>query len=219
MIARILFLSTMGVAILAGFGARVPAVGAQAGGVDIVSTSMHRSSTGSLHLVGEVANNTQSTVEYVKVIVSYYSTGGALVATDYTYAEMDELEPGETSPFDILTIDPPAGIDRHELLVEYRATRQVPLRGFETSVGSVRTSSIGSLRITGEVRNNTGVAAEYVKVIAALYDANGTVIAVDFTYTERRQIEAGGRSPFEVLILSAPRYASYKLWVDGRRVD
>ena len=61
-------------------------------------------------------------------------------------------------------------------------------------------------------------AAEYVKVIAALYDANGTVIAVDFTYTERDEIESGGRSPFEVLIIDAPRYTSYKLWVDGRRV-
>lgn len=219
MIARVLFLSIVSVLFLAGFGARIPAVEAQTGGVDIVSTSTHRSITGSLHLVGEVANNSQSTVEYVKLIVSYYSAGGALVATDYAYTEMDEMEPGETSPFDILTIDPPAGIERHELLVEYRVTRQPPLRGFETNVGSVRTSSTGSLRITGEVRNNTGVAAEYVKVIAALYDADGTVIAVDFTYTERREIEAGGRSPFEVLILNAPRYASYTLWVDGTRAD
>src|SRR5688572_22733179 len=108
MIARFLFLSVVSFAVLAGFGARVPEAAAQSGGVDILSTSTYRSSIGSLHLVGEVANNTQSTVEFVKVIVSYYAADGALVATDYTYTEMDELGPGETSPFDILTIDPPA---------------------------------------------------------------------------------------------------------------
>ncbi|MGD9891055.1 MAG: FxLYD domain-containing protein [Dehalococcoidia bacterium] len=219
MIARILFLLVVGIAVLAGTAAEDGNAAAQSGGVEIVSTSSYESITGSLHLVGEVANNTESTIEYVKIIVAYYAADGALVATDFTYTEMDELQPGETSPFDILTIDPPAGIDRHELLVEYDDTRQAPLRGFETSVGSVRTSSIGSLRITGEVQNNTGVAAEYVKVIAALYDADGRVIRVDFTFSERDEIEPGGRSPFEVLIIDAPAYSSYKLWVDGLRVD
>src|SRR5215204_2768737 len=143
MITRVLFLSVVSFAVLAGIGARVPGAAAQSGGVDILRTSAHRSVIGSLHLVGEVATNTESTVAFVKVIVSYYAADGALIPTDNTNTGMDELKRGETSPFDILTIDPPAGIDRHELLVEYRATRQVPLRGFETSVGSVRTSSIG----------------------------------------------------------------------------
>lgn len=219
MIKRLLFVLALSIATVAGIGANISQAAAQSGRVDIINTSTYRSSTGSIHLVGEVANNTDSTIEYVKIIVAYYAPDGALVATDFTFTEMDELRPGEISPFDILTIDPPDTIDRHELLVEYDVTRQSPLRGFEASVGSVRTSSTGALRITGEVLNNTGVAAEYVKVIAALYDANGTIVRVDFTFTERDEIEAGGRSPFEVLIIGAPAYSTYRLWVDGMPVD
>jgi hypothetical protein len=196
----------------------VPPATAQSGRVDIVSASNYTSSTGSLWLVGEVVNNTSSTVEYVKVIVSYYDGAGALVATDSTYSDMDELLPGETSPFSSLTLDPPAGIVRHDLAVEYRTTGTTPLRGFDVRVGNVRRSSTGSLRFTGEVINNTGKTAEFVKIMVALYDGAGTVIRVDDTYSERDTIAAGGRSPFEILILDAPMYDSYKLWVDGRAV-
>lgn len=189
---------------------------AQSGGVDVVSSSSYTSRTGSLRVVGEVVNNTSETVEFVKVIVSLRAGDDRVVATDTAYTDVSELLPGETSPFQSLTLDPPPGIARYELTVEYRRASRQPLRGFEVEVGSVRRGSTGSLRITGEVRNGTAVAAEFVQVLAALYDANGTVIRVDSTYSERDQVEAGGRSPFEILILDAPEYQTYKLWVDGR---
>jgi hypothetical protein len=189
---------------------------AQAGGVEIVSASSYRNRVGTLRLVGEVVNRSGATVTFVKVIVSYYDAGGALIATDSGYTELDELLPEEMSPFEVLTLDAPTGIAQYETFVEFDRARREPLRGFDVSLGSVRTNSVGSLRITGEVRNNTAVEAEFVRVIAALYDGNGTVIRVDSTYAERDTIPAGGRSPFEVLILDAPDYSSYRLWVDGR---
>lgn len=57
-----------------------------------------------------------------------------------------------------------------------------------------------TFNIAGEIRNNGTRGVDFVKVIATLYNADGTVIGSDFTYTDPSTIEAGDTSPFQFRI-------------------
>lgn len=65
----------------------------------ILSTREWTDSLGDLWLAGEVQNTTASTLKYVKVIVTLYDLAGTVVNVDYTYAYVDQLLPGQKSPF------------------------------------------------------------------------------------------------------------------------
>lgn len=55
-------------------------------------------------VVGEVVNNTEESVSYVDVTVTYYDEKGVVVATGFTYAGNTAdtpLAPGATAPFEV----------------------------------------------------------------------------------------------------------------------
>lgn len=78
-------------------------------------------------------------------------------------------------------------------------------------------SSIGSMHIVGEVRNDSPFTAEFVKIIGTFYDNNNNVVGTDFTYTEPYTIGAGNTAPFDLLLTSGSasipvgQISSYKL--------
>lgn len=183
--------------------------------VTVISSSFYRSSTGALHTVGEVENRTGGPVTLVKINVTYYDEAGAAVMTDFGFTFVETLLPGETSPFDVVTLRGSPAAVRFETSVESTPTRTVLQRGLEATVTSAATSSTGTLHVVGELRNTGDTTARYVKIIVALYDEAGIVIRSEFGYSAREQIEAGSTAPFDVLIPAAPPYATYKVWVNG----
>ena len=78
--------------------------------------------------------------------------------------------------------------------------------------------NIGSMHIVGEVLNQALVTAEFVKIIATIYNANGQVIGTDFTYADPSDLAPGQRAPFDIIVSegSVPMYqmSSYGLTVD-----
>jgi hypothetical protein len=59
-------------------------------------------SIGSLHVVGEVQNNTPNPANFVKVTGTFYSKGNEVVATDFTYTSPRDIAPGDKAPFEII---------------------------------------------------------------------------------------------------------------------
>lgn len=57
-----------------------------------------------------------------------------------------------------------------------------------------------TFNIAEEIRNNGTSDVDFVKVTATLYNAAGTVIGSDFTYTDPSTIESGDISPFQFRI-------------------
>jgi hypothetical protein len=57
-----------------------------------------------------------------------------------------------------------------------------------------------TFNIAGEINNNGTRDVDFVKVIATLYNPEGTVIGSDFTYTDPSTIEAGDTAPFQFRI-------------------
>src|SRR5919204_1288397 len=74
-------------------------------GIPILSSSIIRTGYGSVYLVGEVRNDLPDVLKYVKVVATFYNSGGRLIDTDFTYIDLDQLKPGEESTFRLIITD------------------------------------------------------------------------------------------------------------------
>ena len=62
----------------------------------------HLDDIGDFHLVGEVTNQGNQKATFVKVSGAFYNSSNVVVAADFTYTDPQDLEPGQTAPFDII---------------------------------------------------------------------------------------------------------------------
>jgi hypothetical protein len=115
-------------------------------------------------------------------------------------------------------LDPPAGLDRYALQVESRTTTEKPLEGMVIVSQGDRAGDVEGWRyIFGEVRNDSGVGVRFVKIVATLYNAQGTVVQADFTYSDLDSLAPGQSSPFEMLVLDWNGAARYELQVQAAK--
>lgn len=171
------------------------------------------------HVVGEIVNESEQWYDFVRIVGSFYDEEGALIGTDFTYIELETLPPNDVGVFDLSINIQEIGrdIDSYELHVEYDVTTP-SYQDIEANVSNEYFSSSGNYyHLVGEARNTGTTDCEFVKIVGALYDADETVLSVDFTYTELDIVPAGGASPFDLsLDVSAgiaDAIASYRYWV------
>lgn len=164
----------------------------------ILQTNSYIDSINWLHVVGVIQNDGTKNLKYVKVNATFYDKSNNVVDSDFTYAYMDILTPQEKSPFDVLVSDP-ANYDRCELSLSYSETTDVPFQGLKIQGVTHRLGNYGYYYIDGEVKNDGTSKAEYVEIVATLYDSNGKIIDADFTFTNS-DINVGQTSSFEFMI-------------------
>jgi hypothetical protein len=74
-----------------------------AGGISILSSSSFRDDLGYYHVVGEVRNNSPTnSMNYIKIVSTFYDNTRRVVGTDFTYTNVDVLRPAERSSFEIM---------------------------------------------------------------------------------------------------------------------
>lgn len=170
-----------------------------------------------LNIVGEVSNNTNSNLRFVKIAVNVFNSSGNLLATDYTYTWLNDLPAKEKTCFELF-IPKPVGWSYYEFEpVEYwtDGTPLPNLTAFNHS-GSYD-STFGWYEIIGMVRNDTSTNYEYVQPVGTLYNGSGSVIGCDFTFTNLDVLNPGQSSAFEMTFYGRDYsdVASYRLQVDG----
>lgn len=67
--------------------------------------SSHLDDIGSYHIVGEVTNQGNEKATFVKVSGAFYNSN-TVVASDFTFTDPQDLEPGQTASFDITVSAP-----------------------------------------------------------------------------------------------------------------
>jgi hypothetical protein len=67
----------------------------------IVSENNYVDSYGSLHIVGEVINESYESINSVQVTATFYDTNNGVVGTSFDYTSPMNLQPGQRAPFDI----------------------------------------------------------------------------------------------------------------------
>jgi hypothetical protein len=71
----------------------------------VLSHSSYVNNIGSLHIVGEVINESYQTVRFVKITATFYDVNNAVIGTDFAYTSPSTLQPGQRAPFDIIVFE------------------------------------------------------------------------------------------------------------------
>jgi hypothetical protein len=190
--------------------------------VTILSHDAYVGSTGSYYIVGEVQNIGSNPLKYVKIIATYYNSSGDVVATDYTYTELNVIHPNQKSPFKIILIETQqvAKIDHYLLSVSSYSNADELSAKLQILSNSSYIGLTGYMYIVGEIKNIGNETANYTHVIATFYDLNGKVIATDYTYTEPEHIAPNQTAPFEIILIETnriPLIHSYELTAESNQ--
>lgn len=148
------------------------------------------------YIVGLVQNNTEKTIEWVEITVLLYDEDNQVISTSTTYPFLDMILAGDTSPFSVSS-DQWSAASSYDFLIDWEETDELPASGLEFA-NHTSYSDENYLNIVGEVRNSSDQDMTWVKIAAALYAADGTLLNADYTYAMLDFVAAGGTSPFKV---------------------
>jgi hypothetical protein len=88
----------------------------------ILSHSTYVDSTGNLHIVGEVINESFQSLRFVQIIATFYDSNNSVIGTDFTFTSPSTIPPGQRAPFDIIVSDgsiPTSLLAYYTLSVDY----------------------------------------------------------------------------------------------------
>jgi hypothetical protein len=68
----------------------------------ILSQSTYVDSTGNLHIVGEVINESFQPLRFVQIIATFYDSNNSVIGTDFTFTSPSTIQPGQRAPFDMI---------------------------------------------------------------------------------------------------------------------
>jgi hypothetical protein len=176
---------------------------------------------GEEHVVGQLVNNGPGVASDVEVDLNFYNSANQLLGTDFTYATVNNLNPGERSPFeDIFTA--PAGYNHASITyVTSSPYTSAPNHYFTTTVTNSYRDSIGDTHIIGTVRNNNTTTAQNVDLVFTFLNGTGRTVATDFTYvnTPSFGLAAGQTASFEEIALTDdptfPAFTSYAILTES----
>ena len=184
-------------------------------GVTVLPTQSYlKDYSGDLQIVGEIYNNTSSTIKYVEINANVFN-GTSLVATDYTFTVRDLVPPKTKACFKIYTDYPGAysRVDFEPVSYWNTSDRQPSL---SLSNISKQLDYSGDIKIIGIIKNNESTSVNYPNVIGTFYNSNGMVIDCSYTYANTYPLYQGQSSSFE-MYTNAPGNLTvyYALQTDG----
>ena len=185
-------------------------------GVHVLHNFSHYvDSGGSLHIVGEVFNNTANDLRLADVPVDFYDSQGQWLGSNDGYVWLDNLPAGEKTCFHVLTTEP-AGWSYYEFgEPSGEDGRPLPNLTFLNHSGSP--TDYGWYIVNGQIRNDHGLRVEWVKVLITVYDALGTVMGCDAAFAQPRDLAPSAIGTFYLPFYGRDfsSVASYRLQADG----
>ena len=154
---------------------------------------------GTLHVVGEIINESDKPINQVEVTAIFYSDG---VDTHQTSTEnlTNMIMPGMKGVFDLIVTEDLGHVDYYTLDVDFKVT-QPKDQVIEITSSEFTYGPVNNIVIQGTVANNGEITANMVKVIATLYDRDGNVVAVSQVNTKPDYLRASDESFFLIPIL------------------
>lgn len=147
------------------------------------------------YLVGEVRNNTDSNVRFVRINATLRDSAGNVVDSDYSYSMIDVLTPQMESPFRIIFTDPPEW-STYELNVTWDETSEQPYP-LQILNHTTYFDSYDAYHAAGEIQNQYDENRDFVAAYLTLYDASGEVIGAEYTYTNPDELTPGQTASFD----------------------
>ena len=186
-------------------------------GVQILPVSYNYESHATLFIIGEVLNNTNSSLTWVKVVVNLFNAADNFLATANTYMWPVDLSAFEKGCFKISLPIPTNW--------SYYQFQNLTYDVSNTSSGLSIISHIGSLKpddsfeIIGQVRNNGNLRSNDVSVSGTLYNIHNEPVGCELSVVESTNLNPGQVSSFKIDYIKYYRLYndvnSYKLRVAG----
>ena len=154
---------------------------------------------GTIHIVGEIMNETDKPINQVEITATLYADD------DNVYQRNTEnltsiIMPEMKGVFDLIITEDIGSIDYYTLDVDFKIT-QPKDQVIEITSSEFTWGPVNNIVIQGTVANNGEITANMVKVVAALYDRDGNVVAVSQANTKPDYLRASGESFFLIPIL------------------
>jgi hypothetical protein len=176
-----------------------------------------------MHVLGEIRNESDTAMGNVRIMISFYDREGNLLEEFQRVPALRVINPGESSPFEILYID--------QQTVDVVANFTMSATGRETEQkekqlkiisSNSRLDVLGIYYINAAARNEGQETATNAIMIATLYDKDGRVVAVSKALAEAGQgssnMTAGSEAPFGIAVtekLQTYKTARYSLVADS----
>ena len=154
---------------------------------------------GTLHIVGEIINESNKPINQVEVNAVFYHDGNAVYHTS-TENLTSIIMPEMKGAFDLTVIEYIGDIDHYTLDVSFKIA-QPKEQVIEITSSEFTHGPVDSISIQGTVANNGEITANMVKVIATLYDRDGNVVAISQTNTKPDYLRANDESFFVIPIM------------------
>ena len=153
---------------------------------------------GTIHIVGEVLNDSDKPLNQVNIFATLYS-GDNIIHQIKSETLTNVIMPGMKGVFDITVTENIVEVDRYLLDIDYKIT-QPKSQVIEITSSELRYAPFDNLVIEGTVVNNGDATANMIKVFATLYDRNGNVVAVSQVRTEPDYLKTNDESFFLITI-------------------
>jgi hypothetical protein len=85
---------------------------------EVVSHSEYVADNGWYYIVGEIRNPNAFRVKFPKLVATYYNATHEVVRVEMALSELETLEPEQTSPFEVVLVDPPGDLHHYSLAAE-----------------------------------------------------------------------------------------------------
>lgn len=160
--------------------------------------------SGVFHLTGEAVNTTPRPLEAVRLSGVLFDAQGRRLAEQSDILSMDVLGPGQGAPFDLrFEGGKPATAVRYELQVagreaEYALRDFYGPENFVVANDEAVYNAQNVLVIRGQLANTGPSMAEAVKVIVAIWDDQGRVVAAETVFITQARLVPQEAVTFEV---------------------
>ncbi len=179
--------------------------------ISLRKTTAYYDNLGALWVVGEAFNGSSHAVSLVKVTANYYSASNSLLATQDGYACLKTIAGGVESPYSVLLLNPPLGIDHYTYQVTGffdPAPFPLPL-GLQTSITNRYLDGSGIWHTVGTIKNNSATTTfSSVRACGAYYNASGDVIRTHGPNTSPSTLAPGQSGSFDVIAIGVAAEAT-----------
>lgn len=73
---------------------------------------------GKIEIIGDVTNIGDEPAKYVNLIITLYGEDGAILGVETTYTSLNTIEPGQTSPFRMISLTDGAAVANYRIQIE-----------------------------------------------------------------------------------------------------
>ena len=182
------------------------------------------SPAGDFVIAGLVQNNANAPLEAIRVTARFYDAAGAVLAEQGNVVPAEVLPVGLSAPFSVrFRGGRPAKAVRYELSAaarhaEYALPNHLGEAAFIRGNEVAKYNAAGFLTVSGDLVNQTQGPAAAVKVIVAVLDSQGRVVATDSAFLPKNPLMPGEVGRFEITFPELGGAAiGYQILIEGRK--